>query len=98
MKVITDNRCTEYRKTGHPERPQRILGSVEKLKSQTELKVDWLEPIEVSDEQILRAHTKRHLESLNEETDFDPDTPAYPKIDYATNYGTCNTRVNGIKV
>ena len=80
MKVITDNRCTEYRKAGHPERPQRILDSIERLKSQTELKIDWLEPLPVSDEQILRAHTKRHLESLNEKTDFDPDTPAHPGI------------------
>ncbi|MEO7300088.1 MAG: histone deacetylase [Verrucomicrobiota bacterium] len=80
MKVITDKRCTEYRKAGHPERPQRILGSVEKLKSQTELKIDWLEPLEVSDEQILRAHTSEHLKSLGEGMDFDPDTPAHPGI------------------
>jgi acetoin utilization deacetylase AcuC-like enzyme len=80
VKVITDNRCTEYRKAGHPERPQRILGSVEKLKSQTELKIDWLEPLPVSDEQILRAHTHEHLNSLSEGTDFDPDTPAHPGI------------------
>ncbi len=80
MKVITDNRCTDYRKAGHPERPQRILGAVEKLKDQTELKIDWLKPLEVSDEQILRAHTPEHLKFLNAAADFDPDTPAYPDI------------------
>lgn len=80
MKIITDSRCTEYRKAGHPERPQRILGSVEKLKSQSELKIDRLEPLSVSDEQILRAHTREHLKSLSEGMDFDPDTPAYPGI------------------
>jgi acetoin utilization deacetylase AcuC-like enzyme len=80
MKVITDPRCTEYRKAGHPERPQRILGSVEKLKSQTELKIDWLEPFAVSDEPILRAHTREHLKSLSEGNDFDADTPAHPGI------------------
>lgn len=80
MKVITDNRCTEYRKAGHPERPQRILGSVEKLKSQTELPIDWLEPLEVSDEPILRAHTREHLKALSEGKDFDPDTPVHPGI------------------
>ncbi|MEP6664285.1 MAG: histone deacetylase, partial [Verrucomicrobiota bacterium] len=58
----------------------RILRSVEKLKSQTELTIDWLEPLEVSDEQILRAHTNEHLKSLSEGHDFDPDTPAYPHI------------------
>jgi len=81
MKVITDSRCAEYRKAGHPERPQRILGSVERLKSQTELKIDWLEPLPVCDEQILRAHTRRHLDSLHEGIDFDPDTPAHLGID-----------------
>ncbi|MEO6033978.1 MAG: histone deacetylase, partial [Verrucomicrobiota bacterium] len=80
MKVITDPRCTEYHRPGHPERPQRILGAVELLKSQTELKMDWLEPLLVSDEQILRAHTRGHLASLLEPHDFDPDTPAYPGI------------------
>ncbi len=80
MKVITDSRCTEYGKAGHPERPQRILGTVEKLKSQTELKIDWLEPLAVSDEQMLRAHTPEHLASLVLRQDFDPDTPAYPGI------------------
>ena len=64
MKIITDNRCTEYHKAGHPERPQRILGSVEKLKSQTELHIDWLEPLPVSDEQILRAHTTARIWNL----------------------------------
>lgn len=80
MKVITDSRCTEYQKAGHPERPQRILGAVEKLKAQTDLKIDWLAPLPVSDEQILRAHTREHLSSLSESHDFDPDTPAYPGI------------------
>lgn len=80
MKVITDSRCTEYQKAGHPERPQRILGAVEKLKSQTELKIDWLAPLDVADEQILRTHTRAHLASLSDKHDFDPDTPAYPGI------------------
>ena len=80
MKIITDHRCTEYRKEGHPERPQRVSGSVTKLKNQTDLKIDWLEPLPVSDEQILRAHTREHLASLSETHDFDPDTPAHPGI------------------
>lgn len=80
MKIITDSHCTEYKRAGHPERPQRILGTVEKLKSQSDLKIDWLEPLPVSDEQILRAHTPAHLKSLSEGMDFDPDTPAHPGI------------------
>lgn len=80
MKIITDKRCTEYRKAGHPERPQRVSGSIEKLNGQTDLPIDWLEPISVSDDQILRAHTREHFDSLSQSTDFDADTPAYPGI------------------
>ncbi len=80
MKVITDLRCTEYHSPGHPERPQRIQRSHELLKSQTELPIDWLDPLPVSDEQILRAHSKRLLEAVDAETDFGSDTPSYPGI------------------
>ncbi|MBA4147449.1 MAG: histone deacetylase [Verrucomicrobia bacterium] len=80
MKIITDSRCTEYHKPGHPERPQRVQRSVEKLKAQTDLQIDWLEPLIPTDKQILRAHSRQHLESLNGDVDFDADTPAYPEI------------------
>ena len=80
MKIITDPRCVEYHRPGHPERPQRILTSVEKLKAQTELSVEWLEPLAVRDDQILRAHSAEFVKALSGSADFDADTPAYPKI------------------
>jgi len=80
MKIITDPRCTEYSARGHPERPQRVSRTVEKLKAQTELSIEWLEPLPVSDEQILRAHTREHLQSLTQSQDFDADTAAHPNI------------------
>ena len=81
MKIITDPRCTEYHKPGHPERPQRVARTVERLKSQTEIAVDWVEPIPVCDEQLLRAHTSELGASLPSATmEFDADTPAYPNI------------------
>lgn len=80
MKIITDPRCTAYHKAGHPERPQRVERSVEALKKQTELPIDWLAPLEPTDEQILRAHSNAHLKSLKGDVDFDADTPAYPDI------------------
>lgn len=80
MKVITDSRCTEYNKPGHPERPKRISESVQFLKTQTELPIDWLEPLPVTDEQILRAHTPEQVQSLGQSFDFDADTPAHPHI------------------
>lgn len=80
MKIITDARCLEYHRTGHPERPQRVAAGAAKLKSQTVFPVDWLGPVAVPDEMILRAHTAAHLDSLSQSEDFDGDTPAYPEI------------------
>ncbi|MDB6033071.1 MAG: Histone deacetylase superfamily [Verrucomicrobiales bacterium] len=81
MKVITDERCTAYALPGHPERPARISKTVEKLRSQKELSVTWLEPVPVEDAAILRAHTPEHLAKLKAAAaDFDGDTPAYKDI------------------
>lgn len=80
MKVINDSRCTEYHQPAHPERPQRILTSVAKLKEQKELPIDWIEPLAPTDEQLLRAHPKEHLDSIRQGVHFDADTPAYPNI------------------
>lgn len=81
MKIITDERCTEYSAPGHPERPARVAKTLEKLRAQQELKIDWAEPVAVKEELILRAHTKAHLAHVKDPSaDFDGDTPAYPKI------------------
>jgi acetoin utilization deacetylase AcuC-like enzyme len=81
MKIITDERCTGYHRPGHPERPQRISGSLEFLRSQKELTLEWLEPQPVSDDVILRAHTREHLDRVTAAADsFDGDTPAHPDI------------------
>ncbi len=81
MKIITDSRCTAYSRAGHPERPQRISGTVEALHAQHELSIDWIEPIEPLPETLLRAHTPQHIQRIKEaQYDFDADTPAYPHI------------------
>jgi acetoin utilization deacetylase AcuC-like enzyme len=81
MKVITDERCTQYRAVGHPERPARISASVTRLKSQEEVAIDWVKPAEVSREQIVRSHTDGHYATVKvAEEAFDGDTPAYPDI------------------
>lgn len=82
MTIITDERCTGYSAPGHPERPARISGTLEKLRAQTELKLKWAAPLEVTDEQLARAHSKQHIAHVKSATDsFDGDTPAHPKID-----------------
>jgi acetoin utilization deacetylase AcuC-like enzyme len=80
LKIITDPRCTEYARRGHPERPERISRTVEALKAQDKLKLTWAEPSPASDTSILRAHTAQHLAQVQKSIDFDADTPAYPNI------------------
>ncbi len=81
MKIITDERCTGYHSPGHPERPQRIGKTLEKLRAQKELPLVWATPRAFDDELILRAHTGAHLARVKEPVgDFDGDTPAHPDI------------------
>jgi acetoin utilization deacetylase AcuC-like enzyme len=82
MTIITDERCTGYSSPGHPERPARVSGSLQKLRAQTELVLKWAAPLDVTDEQLLRAHTKQHIVHVKSATEaFDGDTPAHPHID-----------------
>jgi acetoin utilization deacetylase AcuC-like enzyme len=80
MKIITDERCTGYGRPGHPERPERITMTGEKLRAQTELTIEWSQPSAVEDAALLRAHTAEHLARLDEPEDFDADTAFFPKI------------------
>jgi acetoin utilization deacetylase AcuC-like enzyme len=80
MKIITDERCMEYCQPGHPERPERIGLTLERLRAQKELKVEWAKPPEAGDESILRAHSARMLARLKEPHDLDGDTPYFPGI------------------
>ena len=81
MNIITDERCLEYSSPGHPERPLRIRGTLDKLRSQTGLPIAWHAPAPVADAQILRAHTPELLARVKAAAgDFDGDTPAHPRL------------------
>jgi len=80
MKIITDERCSSYGQPGHPERPERITMTVERLRSQTELPIVWSKPGPSDEAAMLRAHTADHVARLSEPEDFDADTPYFPKI------------------
>jgi len=81
MKLITDERCTGYSSTGHPERPARISRTVEKLRSQKDLPITWAAPLPVTEAILLRAHSRDHIANIKAAShDFDADTPAYPDI------------------
>jgi acetoin utilization deacetylase AcuC-like enzyme len=80
MRIITDERCTGYSHPGHPERPERISATLEKLRRQTEVPITWSKPGPCDDAAILRAHTPELLARLTVPEDFDPDTPFFPNI------------------
>ena len=81
MLVITDERCTGYQSPGHPERPERISRTLERLRAQTDLKLGWAAPAKVDPGALLRAHTVDHVRRVTEAVeDFDGDTPAHRGI------------------
>jgi len=82
--IITDERCAGYSRYGHPERPARVTDTIERLKKQNEIPIEWIAPDKISDQQILRAHALEMLARLKIPHDFDADTPFYENIsDYA---------------
>ena len=81
MKIITDPRCTEYHSPGHPERPSRITGSRAALESQTDLKIEWVQPAEVEESMLLRAHEAKLIAEVKCPIGgFDADTPSHENL------------------
>jgi len=80
MIIFHDPRCLEYSSPGHPERPQRIAATVPLLKER-HLDWRWREPEPAKERNLLRAHTREHVEQIrNAVEDFDLDTPVFPDI------------------
>jgi acetoin utilization deacetylase AcuC-like enzyme len=81
VKIITDERCGAYSAIGHPEKPFRVLRTIETLRAQSVLPITWAGPGPVDERAILRAHSPALVASLNNEKEyFDGDTPNYPGI------------------
>src|SRR5437764_11659707 len=81
MTIFYDPRCLEYSSPGHPERPERISRTAPLIKDRHP-EWDWREPIPASDDELLRAHSREHIERVaTPRQDFDPDTPLYPNIE-----------------
>jgi acetoin utilization deacetylase AcuC-like enzyme len=80
MIIIYDPRCTGYSAPGHPERPARIERTVPILKDRHP-GWQWREPVPATEPELLRAHSREHVERIRESAhDFDSDTPVYPGI------------------
>jgi acetoin utilization deacetylase AcuC-like enzyme len=83
MVIITDERCTGYHTEGHPEKPARITGSLELLRTQTSLELTWAEPLDTTQPMLARAHMAAHVERVKHaHLPFDSDTAAHPGIYY----------------
>src|SRR5947209_2925382 len=80
MIIITEPQCLTYARAGHPERPQRVGLTVERLKDQQDLPLKWRQPMEPERRSLLRAHTAAHLERLQLPQDYDADTAFHPGI------------------
>jgi acetoin utilization deacetylase AcuC-like enzyme len=80
MTIITDERCVEYHRAGHPERPARIVWILDELRNQKDVPITWAKPLPVSEAAILRAHSPAHVARLEVAEDFDADTPYFPGI------------------
>ena len=80
MFIFHDPRCVEYSAPGHPERPERITGTVPLLKERHP-DWQWREPHTAKESALLPAHSREHVERVRSAVqDFDVDTPAYPHI------------------
>jgi acetoin utilization deacetylase AcuC-like enzyme len=81
MTIFHDQSCLEYSSPGHPERPERIASTAPILKDRHP-NWEWRKPTAATDEQLLRAHSREHLEGVAKALEhFDLDTPLYPNIE-----------------
>ena len=81
MTIVLDPRCTGYHQPGHPEKPNRVARTVDLLRLQKPIALEWATPAAVTDEVLLRGHTPEHLARLKVEAAFDADTPWHPGIE-----------------
>ena len=80
MTIFYDPCCLEYSRPGHPERPERIAHTAPLL-ADTHPDWKWYRPHAATDEELLRAHSRQHIEHISTaEEEFDLDTPFYPNI------------------
>jgi acetoin utilization deacetylase AcuC-like enzyme len=81
MTIFYDPCCLEYFSASHPERPDRIAGTTPLIKDRHP-EWDWREPVLATDDELLRAHSREHIERVaTQRQDFDADTPYYPNIE-----------------
>lgn len=80
MLILHDPRCADYGSSMRPEQPARVTRAAAHLRT---AHPDWLwraPSMAATDDVLLLAHTRAHLERLAQPRDFDADTPFFPDI------------------
>jgi acetoin utilization deacetylase AcuC-like enzyme len=80
MLIFHDPQCASYQRIGHPEAPFRVRDTAALLQKECP-GWEWIVPELASGEDLLRAHSAKHLRHLQQaDGDFDADTPNYKDI------------------
>lgn len=79
MDIIFSEKCLEYHAIGHPEGPARVRMLQHYL---ARLGYPFLEPTPATDDDLLTVHTPDHVRRVGARDFHDPDSPAYPDIDF----------------
>jgi acetoin utilization deacetylase AcuC-like enzyme len=80
MKIVTHSRCLEYSSPGHPERPARVARTIQRLRDEKELPLEWAEPLSAPEDLLREAHSQKLLDRLEKHVDFDLDTPSHENL------------------
>ncbi len=81
MKIFTDIACIDYERPGHPERPQRVGATLERLETDKALGAVISKPLADATEFVELVHPYEFVKGLNRSQDFDADTPAHEGIE-----------------
>lgn len=79
MILYSHRDCLNYSLEGHPERPQRVEATVERLKADGD-RWTWGQVEAAPEASLLRAHPQAHLDRLQEPRHFDADTAYFEGI------------------
>jgi acetoin utilization deacetylase AcuC-like enzyme len=76
MKIIFDERCLEFSAPGHPESPERISKSIPILQKH----YDFLQPEPATENELLKIHSRAHLQHIKNFEFWEPDCPPYANL------------------
>jgi acetoin utilization deacetylase AcuC-like enzyme len=77
MDIVHSPACLSFERPDHPDSPQRVRLAAEHLKS---LGYTFVEPRMCSEEDLLRVHSKEHVQRIRDGVFFEVGTPGYKDI------------------